>query len=88
MRVRDMKGLGPKTERILSEIGITSAERLRSADPFEIYARLKEHDPSTSLNFLYALIGAIEERHWRDIMLERKLEILLRLERMGLAPKK
>jgi DNA transformation protein len=35
---------------------------------------------------LYALIGAIEGRHWQEVKRERRTEILLRLDEMGLAP--
>jgi len=85
-RLRDMKGLGPQTETWLVAAGITTPEALRAADPFELYARLRAAHPAFNLNGLYALIGAIEERSWIDIKRERRTEILLRLEQMGLAP--
>ncbi|MCU6498584.1 TfoX/Sxy family protein [Rugamonas sp. A1-17] len=85
--VAQLKGLGPKSSAILRDVGITTAEELRARDPFQVYALLKSNDPSTSLNFLYAIIGAIEDVHWREIKLSRKTEILLRLEEIGLAPK-
>ncbi|WP_334186878.1 TfoX/Sxy family DNA transformation protein [Noviherbaspirillum sp.] len=86
MRIRDLKGLGPKTEQMLSIIGITRAEQLLAGDPFEIYAQLRQHIPGTSLNALYALIGAIENVHWQEIKRQRRIEIILRLEDMGIAP--
>jgi DNA transformation protein len=82
-----LKGLGPKSTAQLAALGITSVAQLRSSDPFEVYARLKANLPGTSLNFLYALIGAIEDRHWQEIKRERRTEILLRLEEMGIAPR-
>jgi DNA transformation protein len=36
---------------------------------------------------LYALIGAIDDLHWLDIKRDRRTEILVRLDDMGLAPK-
>jgi DNA transformation protein len=39
------------------------------------------------LNFLYGLIGAIEDIPWQEIMKTRRTAILLRLEEMGIAPK-
>lgn len=86
-RLSDMKGLGPKSEQMLPLVGIRTATQLRASDPFEIYARLKATVPGTSLNALYALIGAIEDRHWQEIKRERRTEILLRLEQLGLAPR-
>ncbi|UGQ45351.1 TfoX/Sxy family DNA transformation protein [Massilia endophytica] len=82
-----LKGLGPRSEGMLAQVGIHTVEALLASDPYEVYARLKATVPGTSLNALYALIGAIEDRHWLDIKRERKGEILMRLEDMGLAPR-
>ncbi|HWJ93229.1 MAG TPA: TfoX/Sxy family DNA transformation protein [Telluria sp.] len=85
-RLRDMKGLGPRSEEWLPLVGIHTPEQLRAADPFAVYAALRTQVPGLSLNGLYALIGAIEDRNWLDIKRERKTEILMRLEDMGLLP--
>ena len=37
-----------------------------------------------SLNLLYALIGAVENRDWRDVARDDRAGILLRLQDMGL----
>lgn len=86
-RLRDMKNLGPKTEGMLARIGITTQEQLLQADPFEVYARLKKDVPGTSLVALYALIGAIDGKHWQDVKRDRRTEILVRLDDLGLAPR-
>lgn len=85
-RLRDMKGLGPQTEVWLALVGIDSPDALRAADPFDVYARLRRQVPGFGLNGLYALIGAVEDRSWLEVKRERRTEILLRLEEMGLAP--
>ncbi|GAB3418989.1 TfoX/Sxy family protein [Massilia agilis] len=87
-RLRDMKGLGPRCEQWLPLVGIRTPDELRAADPFQVYARLLPQVPGLGLNMLYALIGAIEGRNWIDIKRERRTEILLRLEDMGLAPRR
>jgi len=84
--VAELMGLGPKSAEALRQVGIGSVAQLKASDPFEVYARLKARVPGTSLNFLYALIGAIENRHWQDVKRQRRTEILLRLQDMGLAP--
>jgi DNA transformation protein len=85
--VARLSGLGPKSSDALRKVGIHTAEQLRASDPYEVYARLKASIPGTSLNFLYALIGAIEGIHWLEVKRERKVAILLRLEELGLAPR-
>jgi DNA transformation protein and related proteins len=87
LRVVSLKGLGVKSAEALLVIGVDSVDELRARDPFDVYAQLKDRFPGTSLNFLYALIGAIEDMHWREIKRTRRTEILLRLEEMGIAPK-
>lgn len=86
--IAHLQGLGPKSRDMLQAIGIVQAEQLMEADAFALYAQLKSAFPSTSLNFLYAILGAQNSCHWQDIKNTRRLEILLRLEEMGLAPKK
>jgi DNA transformation protein and related proteins len=87
LNVASLKGLGPKSSAALRTIGIDSIEELRTRDPFAVYAELKAKLSCTSLNFLYGLIGAIEDVHWREIQKTRRTAILLRLEEMGIAPK-
>lgn len=82
-----LKGLGPKSSAVLHSTGITTVEELRARDPFEVYAELKAKVPGTSLNFLYGIIAAIENIHWREVQRTRRTTILLRLEEMGVAPK-
>lgn len=87
MRIRDLKNLGPKSEEWLPRVGIHSVEQLLAADPYEVYAKLRAEIPGANLNALYAIIGAVENRHWLDVKEKDKTEILLRLDQMGLAPK-
>ena len=87
LRLRDLKGLGVKSEEMLAQVGVDTVADFMAADPFNIYKKLKVKIPSTSLNFLYAMIGAQENRHWKEVKDELKTGILLRLEKMGIAPK-
>ena len=82
-----LRGLGPRSLGQLVALGVSSAEQLRAEDAFELYGRIKAAWPSASLNLLYALLGAQEDRDWREVARERRTEILLRLDAMGLAPR-
>ena len=79
-----VKGLGPTSRLWLAAIGITTPEHLAAQDPFTVYARLKATQPGVSLNLLYALIGAVEDRDWREVARVDRTAILLRLQDMGL----
>ncbi|MCP5205751.1 MAG: DUF4332 domain-containing protein [Hahellaceae bacterium] len=86
MKLRDLRGLGPKSEAMLVEAGIHSVDEFLQTDPYQLYKNLKEANSSTSLNFLYAIIGAQENCDWREIARLRKTEILITLDDMGIAP--
>ncbi|WP_411991467.1 TfoX/Sxy family DNA transformation protein [Agarivorans sp. DSG3-1] len=86
-QLRDLKGFGPKSEEILAKVDIPTVEQFMASDPFELYAKLKQTVKGTGLNSIYAIIGAREDLHWQIIKQQRKTEILLKLDDMGLAPK-
>ncbi|MEN1726848.1 MAG: TfoX/Sxy family protein [Pseudomonadota bacterium] len=81
MRLRDMRGLGPKTESILKEIGINSPEELRALGAMRTFLRLKAHQGKRpSLAFLYALVGAIEDRDWLEVARDDRRRLLVELD--------
>lgn len=85
-RLRDLNGLGPKSEEIFAKIDIHTVEDFMAIDPYELYAQLKPMK-GIGLNSIYAIIGARENLSWLEIANTRKMEILMRLDDMGLAPK-
>jgi DNA transformation protein len=80
-------GLGPKSRALLAEVGVATPEALRARDVFELYAEIKARWPAASRNLIYGLMAAQEGRDWREIARERRTEVLLRLDAMGLAPR-
>lgn len=78
------RGLGPRSLAWLAEVGIDAPQQLAALDPFEVYSHVRARQPRASVNLLYALIGAIEDRDWRDVARVERNSILLRLEEMGL----
>ncbi len=81
----ELRGLGPVSVQTLASVGVTSTAQLRKADLFKLYALIKAKNPRTSINLLYAMLGAVEDVDWREIAKERRTEILIRLDDMGLA---
>lgn len=75
------------SESQLAQVGIFTVEQFLAEDPFDLYSKLKEQSNSVSLNFLYAMIGAQENRTWQSVASEDRTQILMRLDDMGLAPK-
>jgi DNA transformation protein and related proteins len=63
---------------------VHTANDLQSVNVFDLYRQLKQRHSSVSRNLLYALIGAQENRDWREVARGDKASILLRLEQIGL----
>ncbi|MFC3853227.1 TfoX/Sxy family protein [Salinispirillum marinum] len=81
MKLRDLKGLGPASEKFLAEIGINTPDDLRKIGPIRAYMRLKEEtDVQPSLNLLYAMVGALEDSHWTDIAKLERERLLMELD--------
>ena len=80
-RLRDLPGLGPKSEEWLTEVGIKTPEQLKKIGAVEAFIKLKNESRSKpSLNFLYALVGAIEGEHWLRIAKTEKSLLLMELD--------
>ena len=79
-RLRDLPGLGPKTEQQLISVGITTPTELIKAGAIAVFQRLIDHGDKPSLNFLYALVGAIHNQHWQTIAKTQKQQLLYQLD--------
>ena len=80
-KLRDLKGLGPKSEMLLIEVGINTEEELRALGAIRAFIRLKRESSSKpSLNFLYAMVGALEGEHWLNVAKYEKGQLLMELE--------
>jgi DNA transformation protein len=85
LRVRDLRNLGVKSEQILAEIGIYTADELRRQGAVRTFAELKRAGQAPSLNLLWALAGALdpwpEGTHWREVARgESRLSLLLAID--------
>ena len=85
LRIRDLRNLGIRSERLLQKIGVHTVEELRRRGAIRAYAELKRAGATGSLNLLWALVGALEPwpegRHWREVARgDERLSLLLALE--------
>jgi len=85
LRIRDLRNLGARTERMLNAIGVDTAEELRRRGPVRTYCELKQAGVASSLTVLWALAGALEPwpegRCWREVARGgERLSLLLALE--------
>jgi DNA transformation protein len=76
-----LKGLGPKSERCLNEIGIYTKNELEELGAVSAFIKLIEECSSKpSLNFLYAMVGALQDKHWAEIAKSEKGRLLFELD--------
>src|SRR5688572_18609635 len=78
--LQTLRGLGPKSSYQLKTIGVHTKDDLIKLGAIPAYLKLKQHYTTISLNFLYALVGAIEDKHWREIAATRREELLMELD--------
>ena len=68
-----LRNIGPKTAAWLAGIGIKSEADLRRVGPVAAYRRLKHERPQeVTVVCLYALYGALANRHWNELPAELK----------------
>lgn len=75
-----MLNLGIRSTQWLASIGIATPSQLRRVGPIAAYVRLKRAHRGVSLNALYALVGAVEGRHWTEVRRTRRLDLLLAVD--------
>lgn len=83
--LRDLPGLGPKSEEQLQRLGFDNVETFMAHDPLTIYQAYSSAY-GKNLNALYAIVGAQQGCDWRQIKRTRKTQLLMRLDDLGLAP--
>lgn len=71
-RLRDLRNLGPASERMLVAAGITTPDELDRLGSLEAYRRAIAAGGHRSLNFLWSLDAALLDVDWRDLPADRK----------------
>ena len=80
-KLSSLKGIGPASERALNSIGIYTRDELEIIGPVRAFIKLGEMGSiNHNLNFLYAMVGALEDVHWSDIARNQKSRLLTELE--------
>lgn len=70
--IDNLRNLGPTSAAWLREVGITTIAELQHLGPTLAYRMVKEKQPNTSLNLLWALAAGISDRDWRELSEEEK----------------
>lgn len=80
--IENLRNLGPKTGRLLRDVGIATIDDLRKIGPLEAYCRLKiTASHQVSINALWAMQAGLLDMPWQHLPPEIKSELRLALER-------
>ena len=80
MAIKELRNLGPSSAAMLSSVGVNTFNDLQRIGPYTIYTKLlKSADFKPGLNLLYAMLGALQDKHWTEFK-SQKGEILIQLE--------
>lgn len=78
-RIRDMQGLGLKSEEMLAAAGIETEQALQAAGAVRAFLAVKRAGLPVSLNLLWALEGALLGERWQDVARLHRTSLLLAL---------
>lgn len=65
--IESLPNLGPKSGQWLREAGITTIADLERLGAVVAYRIVKQRQPKTSLNLLWALAAGLEGKDWREL---------------------
>ncbi len=74
------RNLGPKSIEMLSKAGISSDAQLVAMGTIAAFVAVRRAGCSPSLNFLWAIEGAISDRDLKVVAREDRLRLLMLLE--------
>jgi len=71
-RLRDLRNLGPASERMLLAAGVDTPDELDRLGSVEAYRRAIAAGGHSSLNFLWSIEAALLDVDWRELPPDRK----------------
>ena len=75
-----LRNLGLSSMHMLASVGIESKEKLRELGAVAAYVTVQRAGFKPSLNLLWAIEGALSNRHWQDVARDDRLDLLLALD--------
>ena len=65
--IESLRNLGPKSGQWLREAGIATIAELERLGPVVAFRLVKQHQPSASLNLLWAIAAGLKGKDWREL---------------------
>jgi DNA transformation protein and related proteins len=80
MMLSELPNLGVRSQQMLVQAGIHTRSDLEALGAIAAYVKVKRSGAKLSLNFLWALEGALTGQHWQIVAREQRTSLLLALE--------
>lgn len=78
--IENLRNLGPSSAAWLEEIGIRTRSDLQRLGPLVAFRMVRQQHSGTSLNLLWAMVAALEDKDWREITNQHKQRLLAELD--------
>lgn len=78
--IESLRNIGPTSAAWLREIGVFTKPDLERLGAVVVYRLVKQRQPNTSLNLLWAMAAGLAEMDWRDLTDGDKQRLLLELD--------
>lgn len=75
-----LRNLGPRSRDMLAAAGIRTIADLTARGAVHAWDDVRRCGQPASLNLLWALVGALEGRDWREVARHDRLELLTQIE--------
>lgn len=73
--LESMRNLGPVSAAWLRQAGVSTVSELRQLGAVAAFARVKRRQPMASLNLLWALAGALDNKDVRELSAMERLRL-------------
>ena len=79
--IESLRNLGPTSAGLLRQVGVCTAADLERLGPAVTYRRVKQCQPSASLNLLWAMSAGLAGKDWRELSDDEKQKLLSEIEK-------
>ena len=78
--IENIRNLGPTSAAWLREVGVMTIADLERLGPARTYRLVKQRQPTTGLNLLWAMAAGLADRDWRELTDAEKESLIAEVE--------
>ena len=78
--IAKLRNLGQHSQEMLATAGIKTESQLRAKGSAAAFVAVKRAGCTPNLNLLWAIEGALTDRHWKEVAKNDRLSLLTQVE--------